>query len=304
MLTQQELEDRKNFIGGSDAAIICGFSKYKTKIQLWMEKTGLAELEDISLKPQIQFGNYMEDGVAQWFEDNTGKKLHPKSKEKLIHPSHSWMAANLDRRLIDENAALECKTAGRPGEEWGDGENIIPTAYMLQCAHYCEVGNFDRIYICVVFSITREFRWYYYDRNESFQKKLITIESNFWFNHIVTSIAPEPSNKEEVLQFYKEINLEPIVGSDSIIADIYKLAETKSAIKILEKQEKSVMDSIAVFMGAHELIVDSTGHPLATWKFTKEVAKFNTDEFKKDYPDLYAKYVKIGNPQRRFNLKV
>ena len=33
------LEHRKLGIGGSDASVVCGVSKYKSPVELWMEKT-------------------------------------------------------------------------------------------------------------------------------------------------------------------------------------------------------------------------------------------------------------------------
>ena len=34
------LEYRKQGIGGSDAAVACGISRYKSPVELWLEKTG------------------------------------------------------------------------------------------------------------------------------------------------------------------------------------------------------------------------------------------------------------------------
>ena len=36
---EEWLELRKNGIGGSDAAAVCGISRYKSPVELWMEKT-------------------------------------------------------------------------------------------------------------------------------------------------------------------------------------------------------------------------------------------------------------------------
>ncbi len=33
------LEARKKGIGGSDASVVCGISRYKSLVKLWMEKT-------------------------------------------------------------------------------------------------------------------------------------------------------------------------------------------------------------------------------------------------------------------------
>ena len=47
MTREEWLEARKNGIGGSDAATILGLNPYKTTIELWEEKTGKREAEDI-----------------------------------------------------------------------------------------------------------------------------------------------------------------------------------------------------------------------------------------------------------------
>ena len=50
MLNIDKTEDRKNYIGGIDApVIVLPNPKWKTKYQLWMEKTGRAEPKDISI---------------------------------------------------------------------------------------------------------------------------------------------------------------------------------------------------------------------------------------------------------------
>ena len=55
MTEKQWLEERKNGIGGSDAATILGLNPYKTNIQLWEEKTRRKEAEDISDKPYVKY---------------------------------------------------------------------------------------------------------------------------------------------------------------------------------------------------------------------------------------------------------
>ena len=43
---------RKTGLGGSDAAAILGLSPFKTNVEVWEEKVGLREPEDISDKPE------------------------------------------------------------------------------------------------------------------------------------------------------------------------------------------------------------------------------------------------------------
>jgi len=56
MNKEEWLEERKNGIGGSDAATILGLNPYKTNIDLWEEKTGRKEAIDISDKPYVKYG--------------------------------------------------------------------------------------------------------------------------------------------------------------------------------------------------------------------------------------------------------
>ena len=40
-ITREEwLKYRRTGLGGSDAAVVCGLSPYKSKIELWADKTG------------------------------------------------------------------------------------------------------------------------------------------------------------------------------------------------------------------------------------------------------------------------
>ena len=54
------LKARRKGIGGSDAASVLGISPWKSNVQLWKEKTGIAEPEDISDKEAVRFGKESE----------------------------------------------------------------------------------------------------------------------------------------------------------------------------------------------------------------------------------------------------
>ncbi len=69
------LETRNSGIGGSDAGAIMGMNPWKSKYQLWLEKTGQAEPEDLSGKESVYWGTVLETAVADRFSELTGKKL-------------------------------------------------------------------------------------------------------------------------------------------------------------------------------------------------------------------------------------
>lgn len=301
MLTQEQLLERLGYVTGSDAAVICGKSPYNTPLQLWMEKTGRMVPHDISDKNHIKFGNYMEDGVAKWFEAESGKRLMPPNIGGFIHSKENpWMAGNIDRLLADENAILECKTA-LLDDQWE--EDTIPVHYLLQVAHYCAVGNYDRAYIAVVFSQKREMRWYTYERNLALEAKLIEKERHFWFENVQKDIAPEATNSDDILAFFKETTSTPVVAIDEIEESIARLVDANENIKVWEEIANALKENMKLFMRDADTLTDNSGKILATWKYTKPIKGFDKNALKKEMPDIYDKFVIEGDKQRRFNLK-
>src|SRR4029453_17839348 len=82
--------DRRSFIGGSDARIIMG-SNEAALIQLWREKRGEGEAEDLSGNLIVQLGSATEDLNRTWYERNTGRRVA--DIQRRVAPSATpWMA--------------------------------------------------------------------------------------------------------------------------------------------------------------------------------------------------------------------
>jgi len=302
MLTQEQLEQRLKFVTGSDASVICGMSPYKTKLQLWMEKTGQVVAEDIGHLNHIKFGNFFERGVADWFESETGKKIITPAADMLVHKSFSWMAGNIDFKIKDENAILECKTAFRDGGWGANGDNTIPPHYLLQVAHYCAVGNFDKAYIAVVFAMTREMRWYQYDRNLTLEGKLITREKDFWGNHVLANVCPKPQTAQDILALYKETNATPIIADNEIVQLTQAYRTVCEAIKSNVEAKEIIKEKIQMYMRDADTLIDNSGTILASWKYTKPIQGFDKNILRRENPEIYEKFMLMGDPQRRFRL--
>src|SRR6516225_1735720 len=67
-------QNRRSFIGGSDARIIMG-SDAAALTRLWHEKRGEAEPEDLSGNLVVQLGIATEALNRRWYESNTGQVL-------------------------------------------------------------------------------------------------------------------------------------------------------------------------------------------------------------------------------------
>ena len=105
------LAERLTGIGGSDAACVVGLNPYKLPLQLYLEKRGELAEADLSDNAAVRWGNLLEDVVADHFAETTGKSVR-RNAELLRSEQWPWMIAHIDRELVDEDAILECKTAG------------------------------------------------------------------------------------------------------------------------------------------------------------------------------------------------
>ena len=143
-------ENRIKFIGGSDAATLVGRNPWKSNLQLWQEKNGMVEAQDISDKPYVKYGTEAEPLLRELFKlDFLGKyEVQYKEDTMLVSKKYPWMAYSPDGLLIDKETGeigiLEIKTTmifnSRSKEKWTDQ---IPDNYFCQVLHGLLVTEFD-----------------------------------------------------------------------------------------------------------------------------------------------------------------
>ena len=146
---EEWLEERKKGIGGSDAATILGLNPYKTTIELWEEKTGRRQAEDISDKPYVQYGTKAEDHLRELFKlDFPQYEVTHEENAIIKHPTHPFLFASLDGQLVNKETGelgiLEIKTTNilqsMQKEKW---KEKIPNNYYCQVLHYLNVTGYS-----------------------------------------------------------------------------------------------------------------------------------------------------------------
>jgi putative phage-type endonuclease len=120
---------RRTFIGGSDARIIMGNNE-AALIQLWREKRGEAEAEDLSGNLIVQLGAATEELNRSWYERNTGRRVTDVQRH-VKHSAIPWMAATLDGVVEGTEAVFEAKFM----LPWSFSEEAAAEKYMAQVQH-------------------------------------------------------------------------------------------------------------------------------------------------------------------------
>ena len=301
-LTPEQLEQRLNYICGSDCATIMGLNPWSNRVKLWQEKTRQIVAEDISEKPCVIAGNFLEPAVRSWFESHTGLKV-TEEPNLIIHPLHKWMAGNIDGWVGDnKKEILEIKTTSCD-KGWGkNGENKIPDNYLCQITHYMAVTCADVCHVAVLIRGT-DFRTYRYERNIELEDIIIEREQAFW-NLVQKEIPPEVKSSDEVLSFHGYKSKEQTIISTQVIdAYISELEALKKNIETLQEQKDCVENRIKLFMGENDTLLDVNGKIAITWKQSTPSKRFDSCAFKKANLEEYSKYLKQTESARRFSLK-
>ena len=295
------LAARQRGVTGTDMAAIIGESKYKTSLDVYMDKiTPIDEQERID-NDHMWLGREMEDVVAKRFQQETGLKLI-NQHAVLQHPEYEWMLANIDRKVVGEKAIVELKIANAmfSKKEWGEsGTDHVPTNYLIQVYHYMIVCGVRTGYLGVIFTDTREFRWYKFELIESFAASLIEQSYDFWMNNVCADVAPAPTNADDLSTLYPVDNLPSVVATEEMQTLCVSYEHNRQAIQRLQKANDDLSLEVGQFIGEHR--------ELMTNQDKKVLARFNTAsgrnscDFKKlerEFPDAFEACVKKSEPKR------
>ncbi len=283
--------DRCSYLGASDAPAALGLSKWKTPVQLWLEKTGQVPPGESSIP--MRLGNYIEPLVLDLFEERTGKAVGSRQAE-LSDPMDPWRRAHIDG-LTEDGEIVEAKTAGMiflsDNSGWGEeGTDEIPDPYIVQIMHQFSLIPHATIAWLPVL-LRGDFRIYRVDRNEYLIGEIVHREQNFW-RQVVERERPAPITVEDLHLLFPDSTEEAVVASDEIFADVRQLMHTKKSIKILEAMEKDLAMKVKAYMGEAGLL-HYQGEKIASWK-TQTNNRLNMDDFKTEQPEMYKAYLKTG----------
>ncbi|CAI3649687.1 YqaJ viral recombinase family nuclease [Clostridium neonatale] len=293
------LKERQCGIGGSDVGAVLGVNKYKTPFEVYLEKTEpITEIKEQS--ESAYFGDIFEDIVAKEFEKRTGFKVR-RDRKHYKHKDYHFMVANIDRRIVGENAILECKTANQYLlKEWEDEE--IPASYLLQVQHYLAVTGADRGYIAVLIG-GQKFIWKEVSRDEELIEIIIQAEKDFWgLVEAKTPPALDGSSAAEkyLKEKYKEVEEDKTVELGFEYKDkIKSYLEMKDQLKNFETQVKELENQIKFEMGNAEYAY-APGYNLS-WKNVSS-NRVDSKKLKSEYPEIYEKVIK-ESISRKFNIK-
>jgi len=297
---EEWLEYRRMGIGGSDASVVCGINRFKSPVELWIEKIGQFPPQEAG--EVAYWGNVLEPFVRGEFTKRTGVDVSL-VKQILQSEDHPFMLANLDgicRHPDYGDVVFEAKTSSsyRSAEWEGD---TIPDEYVLQLQHYMAVTGFKGAYIAVLLGGNR-FKWQFVERDDEIIDMLIKLESDFW-GRVRSNTPPTLDGSDASVKFINERFPGGLVFKIELPKDAEALIHQYDiASDMLDKyteQKQEAENLLKQMLGEHE--AGSIGDRIVTWKsITQE--RLDSKTFKAEHPALYKKYANKTS-YRRFSIR-
>lgn len=304
------LNTRCNSIGGSEIGTIAGYSSYGSALTVYNEKLGLVE----KFKGNIHtvFGTRMEPEIRTWVMEDFKKATDIdlttfEYPYMMLDKNVDYFSANIDGLgLLDKDyvywenrdtgeqayipkgelIGLEIKTAGEFMKKMWEGEEI-PDTYYCQCQWYMGITGLK--YFLIIYLLGKEVKWKVVPRREDDIKLLRDIGKDFWKNHILTKIPPDPTgNKKET----EHINGQQNLTDDEITLDndlLEQYQDVSDKIKNLEKEKERIKQELFLKMGNAKKASDGV---LKVSRFEVNRDSLDNKLLKEKYPKTYETVLK------------
>ena len=296
-MTSFDTESRRKAIWATDARkIVDGRAA-----DVYLEKTGQAEREDISHIEAVQWGLKLQDVIGR----EASARLQMELKEadyELYHPEHTWMASHFDFISADGSTLVEVKNYNQSKRNQYDAETgLMPAADRAQVVHEATVHRVQRCILAVLFG-GQELVLIDKEISDDEKDSLIRTEAELW-GAIQAKQPPEPTSVGAAQKLFPVSTSRSLMADATVERQCAYLAAIKSEIKKLEDREAELQTAIQKMMRDSEALVTFDGRVLATWKSAKASKRFSADLLKAEMPEVYERYIVEQPGSRRFLVK-
>lgn len=272
------LAQRREGIGSSDIAAICGLDKYTSPLGIYHEKRGEFEMpRNPRLDATARFGLFVEPYITAEFAEATGYEAIP-HPGTLAHVERPWMRASMDRLLINPRmrhrgplGPLELKS--RSAYQSADWVNEPPPGPFLQTQWQLGVTGYDFGYIAAMIGngLVLCFR---VDRDDKLIGNLVRIAEEFW-QHVQDGIPPKPDGSQALANLlgvrWQPADADPeplIVNPIEVDRWLTQREQAKAAIEAADALLTEAENHLKTIAGPHE-VVKALGETVFTWKWVK-----------------------------------
>lgn len=287
-------------IGGSEAAAACGLDPFRSRVQLWLERTGRAPARDMT--EQMRWGTILEPIIVRELRDVYGIETGgPEPEYARAATAPEWMSGHPDRFALieEEDAILEVKTTNAyRSREWGDG---VPAGPMLQVQHYLALTGLRLgMVACLIGGQRLVIRRC--DRDDQLIAHMLRLEEEF-VGFVERDEPPPPDGTEATDKALGLLYPEARDGVVHLTAEdaalVEELRARKRTLKATREDVAEVEQALKMRLGEYQVGVFE-GRPLVKWTATHS-RLFDVTRFRAEHPEVADAFT-VQSSARRFSL--
>lgn len=263
------LELRRTGIGSSDMGAVLGLSKYRSELDVYLDKIGATDLDTDTAGEAARWGTLLEDVVAREWALRGGVTVERIGT--VAHVDHRHLICDLDRRVggcaDHDRCALEVKTRSAwKADEWKDG--AIPEDVEAQVMQQLAVTGLDAIHVAALVGGQR-----LVDRvvtpEADYIKDLFTIADQFWTHNVQAANPPDISSLDLLVDHLSRLAPEKGIPVTLEVAEQREVVHIARLIREAERAGDVADEAeqrLKVLIGddATDVVID--GVPWFTWR--------------------------------------
>lgn len=278
-------------IGGSDTGAILGVNKYKSAIDIYIDKTEGKKQDGNRF---THFGHKLEKVVFEEFQE---RHSNMKCYTVPYTIQRGVCVANVDGMVYDpvkdKYGVLELKTTSAYNKDEWTGDTV-PQSYYAQVQHYLYVTGLSFAYIaCLVGG--NDYKEFYIERSLEDIDYIQEKATDFWKNHVMKKVPPMLDGSDS----YSKYLLEKADKENEKVIGLNELNAKAEEIKALDEQIKNLEQQLE--LKKQEIILELNNNNCnkaisSDYKFTITTQARNSVDKKlmeKENPELVAQYKEV-----------
>lgn len=290
------LAARRKGVGGSDAAAVCGLSRYSSPLDVWLQKTGRKPAT--SDNEAMAWGRLLEPVVRAEFARRTGLVVKECSY-LMAHKDYPFMLANVDGIVVEKDgtkAVLEIKTTNSFTTA-KDTEDGLPVEWFCQVQHYLAVTGLPKAYVVVLIG-GNKMQWQVVERDEETIQTLIALESHFWHEYVLKDVPPpvDANSGDALALLYPTSTKSSVVlptEADELIAQYLEIKKAEDELKAAKAETENKLKAL---LKEAESGIAPNGYTVA-WKSYSQ-SRLDSTKLKAAHADIVNQFTTTVNGRK------
>jgi len=292
--------DRASYLGSHDIAAIMGQHPYKSKMDVWLEKTG--QKDPFEITEQMEWGLINEANIVAKWAQKIGLTMY-ESNVFRRHPEFEFIGGHADAVSLDGLIGMDAKNIMFKDEKWGDeGSDEVPRYTLWQGHHFLllfpEVKTWDVVPLFTgchheVFTIQRD---------DEMCQLIIETATTFWNEHVLTKNPPDFDGSLATFAYLKKKYKHHTDELRNATPEEVQLIDYLQKLEILIKNHEGEMDQIKQELqdaiGSDKGLISELGK--ITWIEQKGSTRLDSKLIKAEYPEIFEQCSKTSDPLRVF----